>query len=97
MSSPDHNPTANLVCHTWFERDRQNVRLETVGGQVIFDLWDEDVSEAVRDGFLETPRHPRPSDEQWLPCAIAYAKDMGLLQPDGSLPEPKPASRIAKP
>ena len=28
------------VCVTWFERDRQNVRLETPRGRVIFDLWD---------------------------------------------------------
>ena len=35
------------VCVTWFERDRQNVRLETPRGRVIFDLWDDDVTDAV--------------------------------------------------
>ena len=35
------------VCVTWFERDRQNVRLETPRGRVIFDLWDDDVTDAI--------------------------------------------------
>ena len=35
------------VCLTWFEHDRQNVRLETPRGRVIFDLWDDDVTDAV--------------------------------------------------
>ena len=38
------------VCVTWFERDRQNVRLETPRGRVIFDLWDEDVTDAIDSG-----------------------------------------------
>ena len=40
------------VCVTWFERDRQNVRLETPRGRVIFDLWDDDVADAIDSGYL---------------------------------------------
>ena len=46
------------VCVTWFERDRQNVRLETPRGRVIFDLWDDDVTDAIDSGYLTVPRVP---------------------------------------
>ena len=99
MSTFDQPQAQDLVCHTWFERDRQNVRLETPSGRVIFDLWDDDVTQAIEDGFLKRPRHPRPSDSDWLPSAIDYAKDMGFLQPDGALITNKSriGSRIARP
>lgn len=67
-------------CFVWFERDRQNVRLETPLGRVVFDLWDDDVSEAIQDGFLKPPRVPRPSSEDWQPCAVAYAREVGLIK-----------------
>ncbi len=70
---------SDLVCITWFERDRKNVRLETSDGKEIFSLWDDDVGQAIEDGFLATPRTPRPSDEDWLPHAIEYAKSQGLI------------------
>ena len=43
-SGPGFKKTGDheYVCVTWFERDRQNVRLETPRGRVIFDLWDEE-------------------------------------------------------
>ena len=68
-----------LVCHTWFERDRKHIRLETEDGQEIFCLWDDDVDAAIEDGYLSTPRSPRPDDSDWLAPAIEYAKSMGLL------------------
>jgi hypothetical protein len=67
------------VCVTWFERDRQNVRLETPRGRVIFDLWDEAVSDAVGSGHLTVPRRPRPNDTAWQPHAVAYARAIGLI------------------
>lgn len=67
------------VCVTWFERDRQNIRLETPEGRMIFDLWDDEVSDAVDSGYLTVPRHPRPTDDDWQPHALAFARDMGLL------------------
>ena len=67
------------VCVTWFERDRQNVRLETPRGRVIFDLWDEAVTDAVDSGYLTVPRIPRPNDAAWQPHAVAYARDTGLI------------------
>ncbi|MFK4705726.1 hypothetical protein ABIC83_002565 [Roseateles asaccharophilus] len=91
MSLFEKTTVDQLVCSTWFERDRQHVRLETPNGRVIFELWDEDVSQAIEDGYLKAPLVPRPSDKDWHASAVDYAKDKGLLEPDGSLPQPKPA------
>ena len=67
-----------MTASTWFERDRAFVGLYD-GDVEIFCLWDEAVGEAIQDGFLTTPRHPRPSDSDWLPCLIDYANSMGLI------------------
>ncbi len=67
------------VCVTWFERDRQNVRLETPRGRVIFDLWDDDVTDAIDSGYLTVPRVPRATDADWQPHAAAFARDTGRL------------------
>lgn len=67
------------VCSTWFERDRAHIRLETPCGRVIFELWDEEVADAVESGYLTPPRHPRPTDQQWLESALDYARGMNLL------------------
>jgi hypothetical protein len=67
------------ICSTWFERDRKNVILEREDGTEVFALWDDDVDEAIEDGFLPTPRRPRPSDADWLPCALVYAESQGLI------------------
>ena len=67
------------VCVTWFERDRQNVRLETPRGRVIFDLWDDAVTDAIVSGYLTVPRVPRATDADWQPHALAFARDTGLL------------------
>lgn len=67
------------VCSTWFERDRRHVRLETPLGRLIFELWDEDVSEALESGLLPAPRFPRSSDADWQPCAVEYARSQGLI------------------
>lgn len=76
---------SDYVCSTWFERDRQYVRLETPAGRTVFELWDDDVSQAIEDGYLTRPRTPRPSDVDWQPHAVQYAIDTGLLNDDGSL------------
>lgn len=73
-------PDSAYVCSTWFERDRQHIRLETPDGKSIFELWDDDVSQAIEDGFLRAPRFPRASDTDWQPHAVAYARLQGLLQ-----------------
>ena len=71
---------ADYVCTVWFERDRANVRLETPNGRTVFDLWDHDVLQAIEDGFLTTPSHPRPKDRDWQPHAVAYALSMSLIE-----------------
>lgn len=68
-----------LVCFTWFERDRKNIRLETEDGDEIFSLWDADVDDAIESGFLSVPRHPRPDDSDWLPHAVEYARQAGMF------------------
>lgn len=73
---------ADLVCHVWFERDRKNLRLETVDGDEIFCLWDADVDDAIESGYLSVPRRPRPDDSDWLQPAIDYAQSQGLLKVD---------------
>ena len=70
----------DYVCTTWFERDRKNVRLETPQGRVVFDLWDEEVDEAIEDGFLAPPRVQRPTDKDWQPAAVQYALETGLIK-----------------
>ena len=39
--------------NTWFERDRAYVGVETDEGEPVLDLWDEAVTQAVEDGFLD--------------------------------------------
>ena len=60
---------------TWFERDRQHVSLETdcslLEDHTIVEWWDEDVTQAVEDGFLN------PQD--WHTSAYQYASERGLL------------------
>ena len=58
------------VCVAWFERDRQNVRLETPRGHVIFDLWDDAVTDAIESGYLTVPRVPPATDADWQPHAV---------------------------
>lgn len=74
----------DYVCTTFFERDRKHISLETPKGRKIFDLWDEDVDDAIESGFLVAPCHPRPSDSDWQPAALAYAKSYGLIKEPGA-------------
>lgn len=61
--------------HTWFERDRQRVELrDAETDETIIEWWDESVSEAVEDGFLD------PSD--WHGSALECAESYGLLNKD---------------
>lgn len=67
------------VASVWLERDCAHFTLSTPKGREVFSLWDEDVAQAIEDGFLTTPRHPRPSEAQWQPHLVAYARDQGLI------------------
>ena len=65
-----------LRIETWFERDRQHVELidDSDGNErTIIEWWDEAVSEAVEDGFLD--------QQDWLGSASEYAESIGLLAP----------------
>jgi hypothetical protein len=59
-------------CRTWFERDRQHVNLiNKLTDQTIVEWWDESVSEAIEDGFLN------PKD--YHQSAYEYARHIGIL------------------
>lgn len=46
--------TENTELHTWFERGRAHVELREKGTDTtIVEWWDEDVFQAVEDGFLD--------------------------------------------
>jgi hypothetical protein len=65
----------------WFERDRANLSLrDTVMDAAVFSLWDEEVSQAIQNGFITAPRRPRPNDADWLPALLDYATSQGLLK-----------------
>jgi hypothetical protein len=58
--------------HTWFERDRAHVELRNKRtDKTIVEWWDEEVGEAIEDGFLD-PRHYHQS-------AFDYAVSMGMI------------------
>ena len=62
----------NIEFHTWFERDRQLVEIRDADTQeTIRAWWDEEVTEAIEDGFLD-PRDLEGS-------AFEYAEYIGLL------------------
>lgn len=69
----------DLQISVWFERDRRHLGLSKPDGSSVFDLWDEEVDEAIEDGLLTKPRHPRPSDEDWRIHLLAYARAHGLI------------------
>ena len=59
--------------HTWFERDRQHVELrDKLTDQTIVEWWDDAVTEAVQDGFLDS--------SDWHDSAYKYAIDVGALK-----------------
>lgn len=58
---------------TWFERDRAHVELIDVETEeTVIEWWDEDVEQAVEDGFLD------PRD--WLGSAMEYAEHLQIIE-----------------
>lgn len=73
------------VASVWFERDRANVSLSAPDGREIFSLWDDEVHEAIEDGFLRAPRLAMSSRTlndaaQWQPLLVDYAREQGLIE-----------------
>ena len=61
----------NTICHTWFERDRANVRLTDMRDNEIICLWDGAVSEFIDDGF-------KKERQSWHEALTIYASEMKL-------------------
>ena len=58
--------------HVWFERDRAHVDLRNkIDDETIIEWWDDDVGQAVEDGFL----NPR----DWHRSAYDYALSLGIF------------------
>ena len=58
---------------TWFERDRQHVELrDDKTEKTIIEWWDDEVTEAVEDGFLD------PKD--FHGSAFYYADSQGIIE-----------------
>lgn len=78
----------------WFERDNRQVTLtDRVTGKTVVSLVGEDYDQAVEDGFLSPPRHPRPGDSDWLQPLLDYAREQGLLQEVSATNRPAKAPR----
>ncbi len=60
----------NTKIDTWFERDRSFVGLTDLHGEEIGEWWDDEVAQAVEEGFLN-PRN-------WHASAVEYANYIGL-------------------
>ena len=62
----------------WFERDRKSLIL-TKDGEDVIALLDDAVDEAIEDGYLTPPHHPRPTDDMWLQPMVDFARSVGAL------------------
>jgi hypothetical protein len=83
--APTEWTTDNTEISTWFERDRASVVLNTLDGTTIIEWWDDDVHEAVQDGFL----NPR----DWHGSAVEYANQMGAQPQAGVREAPRSTHR----
>ena len=65
---------------TWFERDRQHVELRYKdAGGTIMEWWDEEVTEAVEDGFLDP--------KNWHQSAYDYVVSLGMISEATKVPQ----------
>lgn len=69
-----------FTASTWFERDRKSVSLfDEVTQQEVFELWDDDVDQAIESGYLVVPKPSKCSDEDWVEPLLDYARSQSLL------------------
>lgn len=68
---PYHWHENNTQYSEWFERDRQMVRLTDNFEREILCLWDDDVTEFVRDGF-------KSRNQSWHAALCEYATEHKL-------------------
>lgn len=82
---PPRWSTKNTTLRSWFERDRAIVELDDdATGKTICRWIDEDVAQAMEDGFLPSPHgvagaNRTPGFDAALhAAAVEYANDMGF-------------------
>ena len=63
---------APYIVRTWFERDRQNIRVEDANDREVAEWWDEDVTDMVESGYFK----PRNLGES----VIQYLVDMKIIK-----------------
>lgn len=69
-----------FTASTWFERDRKNLTLcDELTQTDIVELWDEDVDQALEDGYLNRPTKTSGGDEDWVEPLLDYARSQGLM------------------
>lgn len=70
--NPSHFKNDNFQIYTWFERDRAHVELRNeTTGETVVEWWDEQVAEAIEDGFLDP--------KNWFKSVMDYAKEFKLI------------------
>lgn len=73
-------PYEDTEIHNWFERDRALVELRHAPTQETIMQWvDDEVTQALDDGFITGGRGPRPTDEAFRRSAYEYAESVGRL------------------
>lgn len=77
----------DTVLDTWFERDRAYIGLylksDEARSDALLELWDDAVSQAFEDGFLEQDRPG--SDSRLHASAFEYAKELGRFDPENRI------------
>ncbi|MCU1282403.1 MAG: hypothetical protein JWM53_5949 [bacterium] len=83
QTTPLRRAMDDTELETWFERDRAHVELrDRLTGQTIVEWWDDEVQQAIEDGFLP---------ERWTKnaahaAAFEYAEHMGLVEDEDHAP-----------
>lgn len=74
--------TENTSLNVWFERDRAHVHLlDEATQETVIEWWDEDVHQALTDGFLDP--HAFALGKLLYPhrlhhSAVSYANEVGI-------------------
>lgn len=83
QTTPLRRAMDDTELETWFERDRAHVELrDRLTGQTIVEWWDDEVQQAIEDGFLPQ----RWTKNAAHAAAFEYAEQMGLVEDEDQAP-----------